>query len=221
MNNFLKFGFCLILFVLKAHTLSAQVDALIVTPEGNVNVPNGKVQEKGNDLLPRGAIILWYGTEADVPKGWAICNGKDSTPNLSGRFVVGAGSTQTDGTQSYQPGNKGGSDMHTLTEGQMPSHTHNAGNLKTTADGGHNHQYKIVLDVSNTWDTKNSGYVMPEGNKTHQSNKESALNETTSPQTEQNGSHNHAVIGATQTAGSGEAFDNRPKYYALCYIMKL
>jgi len=33
-------------------------------------------------------------------------------------------------------------------------------------------------------------------------------------------SHSHDVSGNTGSTGSGSSFDNRPPYYALCYIMK-
>ena len=37
--------------------------------------------------LPQGLISLWSGT--NIPQGWALCDGTQGTPNLSGRFVVG------------------------------------------------------------------------------------------------------------------------------------
>ena len=43
-------------------------------------------------ITPKGGIILWSGTVANIPAGWALCNGQNGTPNLQDRFVVGAGS---------------------------------------------------------------------------------------------------------------------------------
>ena len=35
------------------------------------------------------------------------------------------------------------------------------------------------------------------------------------------GAHTHTVSGTVGNTGSGQAHENRPPYYALCYIMKL
>ena len=42
-----------------------------------------------NNTLPKGAIIMFDG-QADIPKGWAICDGQNGTPNLVDRFVMGS-----------------------------------------------------------------------------------------------------------------------------------
>ena len=41
----------------------------------------------------KGMIILWSGLIADIPGGWALCDGTNGTPNLENVFVVGAGDT--------------------------------------------------------------------------------------------------------------------------------
>ncbi|RFM32269.1 phage baseplate protein [Chitinophaga silvisoli] len=54
--------------------------------------------------------------------GWAICNGNNGTKNRMGRFPVGYDPSRTD----YSPvGKTGGAETITLTESQMPKHTHN------------------------------------------------------------------------------------------------
>ena len=45
-----------------------------------------------NALVPIGGIIMWSGTIANIPTGWALCNGANATPDLRDKFVVGAGS---------------------------------------------------------------------------------------------------------------------------------
>ena len=55
-----------------------------------------------------GAISLWYGSIAKIPKGYSLCNGENGTPDLQDRFVVGAG-------DSYNPDNTGGSILHNHT----------------------------------------------------------------------------------------------------------
>lgn len=67
--------------------------------------------------VPSGCILIWSGAAADVPSGWALCDGTNGTPDLRGRFVLGAGGT-------YNPGAQGGSEEVALTVEQMPSHGH-------------------------------------------------------------------------------------------------
>lgn len=75
----------------------------------------------GFGSVPVGGIIMWSGSENDIPDGWALCNGQtvegQKTPDLRNRFVVGAGG-------SYAVGNRGGVESVTLTIDEIPSHTH-------------------------------------------------------------------------------------------------
>ena len=80
---------------------------------GSFNV-NGKLKEGGKELIPKGTIVMFNGA---APAGWAICDGTNGTPDLRNRFIVGAGA-------SYGVGATGGADTVTLTEAQMPKHTH-------------------------------------------------------------------------------------------------
>ena len=62
--------------------------------------------EENSDGVPVGVIVLWSGSEDAVPEHWALCNSANhsvypSIPNLSDRFIVGAGST-------YEIGASGG-----------------------------------------------------------------------------------------------------------------
>ena len=52
--------------------------------------------------VPRGTIIAWYvdpgvGNSAGVPTGWRICDGQDGTPDLRGKFLLGAASVSRAG----------------------------------------------------------------------------------------------------------------------------
>jgi len=70
-----------------------------------------------SQLVPPGVIVMWSGSIANIPSGWALCDGTNGTPDLRNRFIVGAGS-------SYAVGAKGGAAEVTLTVDQMPSHRH-------------------------------------------------------------------------------------------------
>jgi len=74
--------------------------------------------EGGGGGIPSGLIAVWHGTLATIPAGWVICDGNNSTPNLLARFIQGVEDAVTD------PGATGGEAAHTLTESEMPSHTH-------------------------------------------------------------------------------------------------
>lgn len=65
-----------------------------------------------------GVIALWHGTIANIPTGWLICDGNNSTPNLLTKFVQGVATAATD------PGATGGEATHTLSEAELAAHTH-------------------------------------------------------------------------------------------------
>ena len=44
-------------------------------------------------LLPTGVICMWSGAITAIPTGWSLCDGSNSTPDLRGKFVIGAGAT--------------------------------------------------------------------------------------------------------------------------------
>ena len=39
-------------------------------------------------LMPSRGIIMWSGTAADIPTGWALCDGTGGTPDLTDRFIL-------------------------------------------------------------------------------------------------------------------------------------
>jgi len=91
------------------------------TGGGNVNilkVNTASVVEFGTGaLVPSGGIIIWSGASNAIPAGWLLCDGNNSTPNLTNRFVIGAGAT-------YAVGVSSGATTHTLLTAEMPAHTH-------------------------------------------------------------------------------------------------
>lgn len=55
------------------------------------------------NFLPIGSIIMFSGTMAEIPEGWAICNGENGTPNLIGKFIKAwTSSGQTGGSNSIK-----------------------------------------------------------------------------------------------------------------------
>ncbi len=76
----------------------------------------------GNGIIPVGGIIMWSGSVTNVPAGWAICDGFNGTPNLSGRFVLGAGAGVNLAPRAV--GDRGGEENHALSAAEMPTHSH-------------------------------------------------------------------------------------------------
>lgn len=146
--------------------------------------------------VPSGCILMWSGTSSDIPSGWTLCDGNNGAPNLTDRFIVGAGN-------NYSPGDFGGANNVVLTENQLPSHNHyfSAG---TNTTGSHSHSY-----------------IKPYGNDGDSDFQDIHPEKSTSANTGSSGNHSHSVSGNTNNAGSGDSHENRPPYFALCYIMKL
>lgn len=78
-------------------------------------------------MMP-GMIMLWYGSVATIPSGWALCDGNNGTPDLRTIFVAGAGSALT-------PGDTGGFNTHSHPfTGDGHSHDLTAGNKIIDSD---------------------------------------------------------------------------------------
>lgn len=147
----------------------------------------------------KGMIIIWSGSSSNIPSGWALCNGSNGTPNLSGRFVLGyAGS----GTAS-SVGKTGGSESVTLTTSQMPTHNHDANHRHLTVING---DMSWSANAYNGWSIQwDHGDAGSDGGTGH-------IGYTSYP----NNSSSGFSTGAT---GGGLAHNNMPPYYVLCYIM--
>lgn len=67
--------------------------------------------------IPSGTIVMWNGTESNVPQGWHLCDGSNGTPDLRGKFVLSANAT-------YKAKTSGGASSVALSEAQLRAHTH-------------------------------------------------------------------------------------------------
>jgi microcystin-dependent protein len=96
--------------------LSGYNNILLTNPQGDMS----SIQ------FPSGMIMMWNGEETNIPQGWAVCDGKNGTPDLRGRFLIGANtySNRKAGLSQRDVKSTGGDEMHTLTEDEMPSHEH-------------------------------------------------------------------------------------------------
>lgn len=168
--------------------------------------------------IPSGVIVMWSGSEATIPSGWVLCNGSNSTPDLRNRFVVGAG-------DSYAVNATGGTETVTLSESQIPSHTHSF-SATTSSDGSHTHTGSTNTTGSHTHTiTFVSGVGGNQGGDAFGSvggtiSTSSDGAHSHSLTINSGGSHTHTISGTTGASGTGGSHENRPPYYALCYIMK-
>ena len=145
--------------------------------------------------FPAGGIIMWSGSIASIPTGFALCNGSSGTPDLRDRFVVGAGST-------YAVAATGGT-----ANAVVVSHSHS---FAGDALGAHNHTFT-------TNRTSKSGNATPF--MLTDPNVGENLTGTASFGTGNTSAGTPS--GTISTAGVSGTNANLPPYYALAFIMKL
>lgn len=127
------------------------------------------------------------------------CNGV-TIPDLTDRFIVQAGG-------NYAEGTTGGANTVTLSVNQMPSHDH-GGN--TSEDGAHQH-YSDFNTYKNATESSSTNYTR---NRFARANGDHEIQRVSSNNT---GSHSHSI----SAQGGGQAHENRPPFYALCYLIKV
>jgi len=163
----------------------------------------------GGSAIPSGVIVMWSGEIKDIPSGWALCDGTNNTPDLSGKFVLGAG-------DEYEVGKFGGSkipyttEATVLTDEQMSAHTHQ---VPVYVGGGEydrdvNAAYAGFTHADSTISTTSSG----EGNSQGHTHTIITRNDDADAEDE-------ASSVADDDADTDDGF--LPPYYALAYIMKL
>ena len=159
-----------------------------------------------------GIIVIWSGSVATIPTGWLLCDGTNGTIDLRDRFIIGAGNT-------YAVGATGGVAAVTLTQAQMPVHDHSISTLTDSAglhthtigDAGHAHNVTVPNNFIGNFGGSGGSSDRPFGN-TGSSGIFWVVGSA--------GSHTHSVSGTTTANGGGTSHENRPPYYALCYIVK-
>lgn len=158
----------------------------IVQLDGSAKLPalDGS-QLTGIVSIPSGLIAMWSGTIATIPSGWALCNGLNGTPDLTGRFVIHA---DADTLGAFNVGATGGAYTVTLTEAELPSHTHLVdGN--TSSAGNHSHNGTTANNGAHNHNTNNAG------NHNHN--------------VSNNGGHNHGVLAAADNNGTNVTYSIR------------
>ncbi len=104
--------------------------------------------QTGISQILKGLILLWYGAIVDIPAGWGLCDGTNGTPNLTDRFIVGAGS-------SYNPDDTGGSVNHSHT-GTTDGHTHTMVDFQARYLSGAEEQKRDPMTNTDTFTSDNA-----------------------------------------------------------------
>ena len=203
----------------------------ITAPDNGLRV-EGEIQ--GIGMTPPGGVIMFHGETSGnfdgsgigvagtAYEGWAICNGQNGTPDLRGRFIVGVGRNGDPaytGNTTYQMGDAGGEEAHTLTREEMPAHNHNRSpyggddprSVGWTAPRSHGHSLTHTGVVYGT--NGNREGVLISNNRNEQVAAAQNLAPLNASRTE--------LSYAISSNGGDQPHENRPPYYALAYIMRL
>ena len=222
------------------HTTARARGSISASGDLNYNSSTGVMSFSAPSAFVSGMIIIWSGSTANIPTGFVLCDGQNSTPDLRNRFVVGAGN-------NYNPGDTGGSADATLVSHShtfsgssshshtVDSHTHGDGSL-TAANRSLTGNILGISEEFGQGGGSASGVFSKVG---HNSGRTAyGSNNGSTGGVNFNGSHTHDVTGSTGSAspgtnsqtvsisgttnaqGSSASNANLPPYYALCYIMK-
>lgn len=142
--------------------------------------------------VPLGAIMIWSGSEDDIPTGWALCDGQDGRFDLRHKFVLGAG-------PNHPVGETGGSEEVELTIGQLANHRHIEYAPRKTSRG--------VFPM---------GYIQDIDQETTSPRRVTFSEDSII----EYGTISSMTI-STESVGNSQPHPNMPPYYALCYIVKI
>lgn len=179
-----------------------------------VNIP-GNMMVRGNcNLMPKGCIVAWSGATNKIPPTWALCDGKNGTPDLQNRFIFGADSTLTNVTDVSKL--KEGTTQIPLSAANLPRHNHkNIDNSSTpTPTSTSKNNQVIYLSLprgkgDNDKDNQASKFL-GFGNSGVSRNFKFDV-----------GNHSHAINANVCVNCAGAPVDIMPPFYKMCYIMKL
>ena len=105
------------------------------------------VVSTGSGAFISGMIIAWSGSVANIPTGFVLCDGNNSTPDLRDRFIIGAGN-------NYNVGATGGS-----KDAILVSHSHTTLNFVARSGYAEPRNFGVGTDgnCNNTGGTDTQG----------------------------------------------------------------
>ena len=177
----------------------------------------------GAGAVPVGTVILWSGSAAERPVGWALCDGSlvngYRTPDLRGRFVLGAGAGP--GLAERRVGQSGGAETHRLVVDELPSHGHlmQLGSVMASMGGGH--QHSLTSEANDAFPRYHWANPV---SRAFGMNLDDVSYYRQSVRTSDTSQHAHfADLPATASFGSGggQPHGNMPPFYVLAYIVRV
>lgn len=144
----------------------------------------------------RGDIKMWSGSASDIEAGWCLSDGVSRSHPEGGTFTPPDLRDRfiTGAGNSYSVGATGGESTHTLNPNEMPSHRHR---LASTGNGYDSNCYGLA------WSNRGLGGEGGAGLDINWYDTDAS---------------GHQLV---ENTGGGTAHENRPPYYALCYLYKL
>lgn len=183
-----------------------QKECLIRVYKGSETVPRASLRLMRYSVeassVPQGTILSWFGQLANIPSGFAVCDGKNGTPDLRNRFIVGTG-------DAYKLSDIGGEDAVKLEPSQTSSHYHTFGYHNANNNG-----YFI------TTASKKINADRPAGTYPAKWNGSGGGGWYGWDGSGWAGGQN-LVTSLTVATEAQKPHENRPPFYALHYIMKL
>lgn len=173
-----------------------------------------------DNALGVGFILIWSGSELDIPDRYQICNGLNGTPDLRDKFVIGAGGLNYPvgdfgGSVTHDHGGQtalGGSTVdieiqgHALTVEEIPSHKHLNG----------------VVDKNDNLFNHGAADAVPTKGDSIDGNSSSGTREGYTTSIGGGQEHTHgAVVEVAEHRHDISDSNHLPPYYALCYIMRV
>jgi hypothetical protein len=190
--------------------LASVAQALAGTDIEKAVTPAGLSASVGK-AIPTGVIVMWSGSEASIPAGWALCNGANGTPDLRGKFVIAAGGTYAVGATGGSANAVVVSHNHGASADFNGNHAHSG---STNTAGNHAHTDQLGRNVNEL-----GSYPAPGGGGGGTMTTDAAGNHSHSLSINAAGNHNHGItVNAAGESGTGK---NLPPYYALALIMRL
>lgn len=170
--------------------------------------------------IPVGTIVMYSGKT--IPHNWVLCDGKNETPDLRDRFVLGGELNDVGGKSTEKTAgdkdkkhfelntNKSSSTItvtvneHKLSVGEMPEHYHKQGDM---------YDYNYGFAYGEWTDPSEGKYINGGTVKTTCANRHAPLTQ------EAGLGEGHAHLADTQITGHSHSADVTAPYYILAFIM--
>lgn len=167
-----------------ANVLQLTAAGKLLLKEANID------DDTDNVLLKAGMIIMWSGTLANIPSGWQLCDGTNSSPDLREKMMPCVAAATDPGAVSG--------------DGYVHAHTHAKGTI-AASQGSHGHSWRFW---ANTGVPKTGNYFFYTSSDVHTTYERTATASVVS-----------ASAGAITISGSTESTGSLT-LYALAYIFK-